>query len=87
MDLRLCHGDSALDAIELPVMVRASSRPAEGVCGREGIAIGSVREWQKRVVAEHARDVTQDFGELPGRTNEGRVLVGREVVCQERRTS
>ena len=49
MGLRLCHGDSALEAIELPVMVRASSRPAEGVDGREGIAIGSVREREDRV--------------------------------------
>ena len=80
MDLCLCHGDSGLDAIELPVMVRASSRPAEGVGGQEGIAVGSVRERENRVVAEHARDVTQDFGELPGRTNEGRALVGRECV-------
>ena len=80
MGLRLCHGDSALEAIELPVMVRASSRPAEGVDAREGIAIGSVRERENRVVVEHARDVTQDFGELRGRTNECRALVGRECV-------
>ena len=61
MGLRLCHGDSALEAIELPEMVRAGSRPAEGVGGQEGIAVGSVRERENMVVAEHARDVTQDF--------------------------
>ena len=49
MGLRLCHGDSALEAIELPVMVRESSSPAEGVGGREGIAIGSVRERENKV--------------------------------------